>query len=471
MPLENVLGDLALNETLVATNTKLDQVIAELSQKLEPGGTVALSNETLAAIEIITASISNLPNDFPDANVLAKLEAIRTLLAGQLSVNVGLTNAELRAAAIAIIAETLPLPTGAATDAKLDSILAKIITSPATEAKQDTANTALATIALIDFVKEATIQSIIKQEDEPHTSGDKGIMLLGLRSDSDAATASNGDYTTFKFDEEGRAKISSKPASYPDVTGSITAIQATIATPVAGGTVIGDVSRASNVMMFCTGTFAGINVSFEGSLESTGENWFGIQAVRSNANTIETATGNLSAMPVYAWELSVNALSRVRVRCTARTSGTQNWIFKLGTYATEPIPAAQVTSTQPVSGTVTANQGTVATPTASNINSAATTNATIVKASAGSVYNIAISNVSASPRYVKLYNKATAVTVGTDVPVLTIVVPAGALVQNNFGILGHRFTVGICLAITGGAADNDTTVIGINEVKILTSYI
>lgn len=318
---------------------------------------------------------------------------------------------------------------------------------------------------------DATIQQIIKQEDEAHVSGDKGIMMLGLRSDSDIATASDGDYTVFKLDEKGRLKVSSNPASYPDVTGSITAIQATIATPVAGGTVIGDVSRASNVMMFCTGTFAGINVSFEGSLEATGENWFGVQAVRSNANTIETATGALSAMPVYAWELSVNALARVRVRATSRTSGTQNWLFKLGTYATEPIPAAQVTATQAVSGTVTANQGTLATPTASNINSAATTNAAFIKNAAGTVYNILASNTNASPRYVKFYNKASAPTVGTDVPIITITVPANGTIHADMGTLGHRFATGIAIAITAGAADSDTAAIGANEVKVLTSYI
>jgi len=325
--------------------------------------------------------------------------------------------------------------------------------------------------ALGGLVLDATLLSIIKQEDAAHVSGDKGIMLLAVRTDSDAPTAEDGDYSMLKMDEQGRLKVSSKPASFADVTGNITTIQATIGTPVAGGTVIADCSRASNVMVFCTGTFAGVNCTFEGSLQDTGENWFGVQAVRSNANTIETTTGVLGAMPAYAWEMSVNALKRVRVRATARTSGTQSWRFTLGTYATEPIPASQVSATQPISGSVTANQGTVATPTASNINSAATTNANIVKASAGSVYNIAISNVSASPRYVKLYNKATAVTVGTDVPVLTIPIPAGALVQNNFGILGHRFTVGISLAITAGSADSDTAAIGVNEVKILTSYI
>lgn len=206
-----------------------------------------------------------------------------------------------------------------------------------------------------------TIASAIKSEDSASSNGDNGLVMLAQRHDTDASVASaNGDYVTLKMDEEGRLKVSSKPASYPDITGDITAIQATISTPVVGGTVSGDVSRASNVMAFCTGTFAGVNCTFEGSLESTGDaNWFGIQAVRSNANTIETATGALSAQPAYGWEMSVNALKRVRVRATARTSGTQSWRFVQGTYATEPIPASQVSATQPVSGTVSLGAATV----------------------------------------------------------------------------------------------------------------
>lgn len=335
----------------------------------------------------------------------------------------------------AISAAALPLPTGAATEATL-----------------------------------TTLAGLVKAEDSAAVSGDAGIAILALRQSSDAvSTSADGDYANLKTDEEGRLKVSSKPASYADITGDITAIQATIGTPVAGGTVAGDVSRASNVMAFCAGTFAGVNVSFEGSLEATGDtNWFGIQAVRTNANTIETATGALSAQPVYAWEMSVNALARVRVRATARTSGTQSWRFKLGTYATEPIPAIQVSATQPVSGTVTITHPT---PTASNVNSAASTNATVVKASAGTVYNVTASNVNASPRYLKLYNKATAPTVGTDVPLITIAIPATSTVAVNFGVTGHRFATGVGLAITAGAADSDTAAVGANEVKVLTAYI
>ena len=203
------------------------------------------------------------------------------------------------------------------------------------------------------------LNATVGNHNAPFVDGTPGQVILGKRRDSDTTLVADGDLNTFNLDEEGRLKVASKPASYPDITGDITAIQATIGTPVAGGTVAGDVSRASNVMAFCTGTFAGMNVTFEGSLEAAGDsNWFGIQAVRSNANTIETATGALSAAPAYAWEMSVNALKRVRVRCTARTSGTQSWRFVQGTYATEPIPAAQVSATQPVSGTVTAGAGT-----------------------------------------------------------------------------------------------------------------
>lgn len=202
----------------------------------------------------------------------------------------------------------------------------------------------------------ATIAGAVRAEDSAHSSGHTGIPALAMRQAADTtSTDTDGDYTLLKIDEEGRLKVSTKPASYPDITGSITAVQATIGTPVAGGTVEGDVSRASNIMAFCSGTFSTINCTFEGSIEATGDtNWFAIQAVRSNANTIETTTGNLSAQPAYAWEMSVNALKRVRVRATARTSGTQNWRFVQGAYATEPIPAAQISGTQPVSGSVTA---------------------------------------------------------------------------------------------------------------------
>ena len=278
------------------------------------------------------------------------------------------------------------------------------------------------------------------------------------------ANNDNGVSQALGVDVEGRLKVSSKPANYPEIIGDITGVQASISTPVAGGTVEGDVSRASNVMAFCTGTFSGVNVTFEGSLETSGDtNWFGLQAVRSNANTVETATGALSAQPVYGWELSVNALKRIRVRCTARTSGTQSWRFVQGTYATEPIPASQATTNQPVTATPV-------TPTAASTVTTASTNAAVVKSTAGSLFNVSASNPTATPAFVKLYNKATSPTVGTDIPVITVPIPANSAVSFDLGSLGARFSSGIGRAVTGaiGATDTTSAVVGVQD---LISYV
>lgn len=318
------------------------------------------------------------------------------------------------------------------------------------------------------YVSSATPMPVVfgaeYDEDTVAANGDKGIFILGIRRDSDTSTAADGDYTALKMDESGRLKVASQPGNYPPITGSIAAVAATV---------FADCQRYSNLMIHCSGTFAGINCTFEGSLDSTNGTdgaWFAVQAARSNANTPELTTGVLGAAPAYAWELSVNGLKYFRVRCTARTSGTQNWVFLPGTYATEPIPVAQVTATQPVSGTVTATLSAPAAPTASIVNSAATTNGTVVKASAGTLYSITASNTGAAVAFLKLHNSAT-VTAGSTAVAMTIPIPAGAVVTIPFGSQGMRYGTGICLSITNLAADTDTTAIAAGQVKVNTAFI
>lgn len=307
-------------------------------------------------------------------------------------------------------------------------------------------------------------------EDTPHVTGAMGNLMLAIRSDSDSPTADNGDYTILKMDEEGRLKVASKPASYPATVGNVTS---------ATSTVVVNTERFSNLMIHCAGTFAGVNCTFEGSLNSTNGtdgNWFAVQAIRSSANTIETTTGVLAAAPAYAWELSVNALRYFRIRATAWTSGTQVWTLIPGTYATEPIPGAQISGTQPVSGTVTATvtAGTVnpvvpATP--YFLNSAATTNGALILTGTSNVSSFYATNEGATAAYIKLYNKATAPTVGTDVPEMTIPVPAAAsgvpgVATIPIGFHGFRFALGLGIAITRNAVHTDTTAIGAGEVKV-----
>jgi hypothetical protein len=86
MTLQNALGDLALDASVTAIGTTLDSILTELGSKLDGGGTVALDATTLAALETVSASVTNWPGDFPDAEVLAKLETIRLLLAAGIAI-------------------------------------------------------------------------------------------------------------------------------------------------------------------------------------------------------------------------------------------------------------------------------------------------------------------------------------------------------------------------------------------------
>ena len=94
------------------------------------------------------------------------------------------------------------------------------------------------------------------------------------------------------------------------------------------------------------------------------------------------------------------------------------------------------------------------------------------KASAGQVYGWYITNTNAAARYVKIYNKATAPAVGTDTPIMTLVIPgnatgAGTNVAFNPGI---AFATGIGYGITTGIADNDTGAPAANEVVVNLFY-
>lgn len=102
----------------------------------------------------------------------------------------------------------------------------------------------------------------------------------------------------------------------------------------------------------------------------------------------------------------------------------------------------------------------------------ATTNLVSVKAADGRIFAISASNTGAVTRYLKLYNKASAPVLASDVPVLVIPIGAGAVVNLPMGDLGRRFTTGIAIAVVTGATDTDATVVSsVSEVKINIDYI
>lgn len=105
--------------------------------------------------------------------------------------------------------------------------------------------------------------------------------------------------------------------------------------------------------------------------------------------------------------------------------------------------------------------------------SLASTNANVVKASKGNLSSIIAIGLTSDVRYLKFYNKATAPTVGTDVPALTIPIPAntqgaGLAISLKDSV---EFDLGIGIAITSGSADNDTGAIGAGDVIVNLIYV
>jgi hypothetical protein len=105
------------------------------------------------------------------------------------------------------------------------------------------------------------------------------------------------------------------------------------------------------------------------------------------------------------------------------------------------------------------------------LNSAATTNGALIITGTSGVQAVYATNTGASDAFVKLYNKATAPTVGTDVPEMIIPVPAAVsgrpgVVEISPGYSGYRFSLGLGIAVTGAATDADTTAVAASQVKV-----
>ena len=149
-----------------------------------------------------------------------------------------------------------------------------------------------------------------------------------------------------------------------------------------------------------------------------------------------------------------------------------------GTTAPAPVAVVSTVSTA-VTGTVTATvtAGTVnpvvpATPFI--LNSAATTNAALILTGTSGLQAFYATNTGATAAFVKLYNKATAPVLATDIPAMILPVPAAVagvpgVATLPIGFSGFRFALGLGIAITGAVADTDTTAVAAGQVKVMIS--
>jgi hypothetical protein len=249
-----------------------------------------------------------------------------------------------------------------------------------------------------------------KAEDAAHSTGDTGVFVLAVRSDTAAQTAdTNGDYCGLICDSSGRLHVN-----------------------------VGNTVTVGSHAVTNAGTFA---VQVDGSALAALQ--LIDDPVFSDDAAFTAGTSKVYAMGFFADDTSTDSVDEGDVGIARMTLDRCIRI----------VPTAQTSGGHTISRTI----------------SAASTNATSVKGSAGQVYGWYLSNTNTSARYLKLYNKATAPTVGTDTPVLTICIPGsgGANVEFTHGI---AFGTGIALALTTGAADSDTGAVAANEIIVNLFY-
>lgn len=259
-----------------------------------------------------------------------------------------------------------------------------------------------------------------------------------------------------------------------DATGAITTqnlVPAGIAT--AGGAVeIGLQNQdASTAVIQVVGTYTGI-LSIQAT--ANGINWITLGGVGTLVNILTLVqSATIASATQGIFKLDVSGYLRIRVTALAAVTGTANIVISaaqgsalvgINTPLVLGAGAAAV-------GSVTVSADTPAVPSILAATSTASTNATSLKGTIGTMYGLIITNYSASPKFVKFYSKATAPTVGTDIPLETLEVAANSSRPIDCGFLGWRFTLGIGYAITGLQADTDTTAVAAGDVKLHGSYI
>jgi hypothetical protein len=206
-----------------------------------------------------------------------------------------------------------------------------------------------------------------------------------------------------------------------------------------------------------TGTWVG-TITFQVSLDGT--NWVSLACLNSASVSgvfaVSTTTNTIFAASLAGYQF-------FRLRFTAYTSGTASAIAEFNREGySQSLPATAPTNT------VVASTTTAATV-LYTVNSAATTNAASIKASGANLYGLSVMNASATTKYVRLFNLATAPTVGTSVPIMVVAVPATSSKEIEY-VPAVRFGTGLAVAITGGAAATDSTAVAAGDVQLLVSY-
>jgi hypothetical protein len=209
-------------------------------------------------------------------------------------------------------------------------------------------------------------------------------------------------------------------------------------------------------------TIASDNTAFSVNATLSAETTKVIGTVRNlgNAGGITDFAGQNAAQPASSWLIGAEFNTSPTTLTTGNASPLQlDSSGKLLVNCTGCSAGSTVGLVPQTSGGVTL----------SHVVAAASTNATSLKASAGQVYDACVNSNATYPVYFKLYNKASAPTVGTDVPVRIVQAQAGvpSCIKTEEG---YAFSTGIAWSLSKGITDADATAVLISDATVEISF-
>lgn len=231
-------------------------------------------------------------------------------------------------------------------------------------------------------------------------------------------------------------------------SGSLTAVNQAVTIPV---------YDLPTVSLQVSGTFVG-TVQFEGTLN--GGDWVTLLGQQVGASV---TTSTVTTVP-QVYMVPTFGCVQVRARCSAYTSGTIAVVMRASYGLTQVSGNTSIATGSQLIGDTGIQLRATATGAASKYQliSVASTNASLVKASAGRVAGWTLSNTSAAWRYVKFHNSSTTPTAGAGVD-WTIAIPPGSQVSCELPA-GVSMGVGIGFTVVTGSATADATAVAAGDV-------
>lgn len=319
--------------------------------------------------------------------------------------------------AVPVSAAALPLPAGAATATGVAAIVTALGTPMQASGGAVAATLNAETTKVIGVTRTVGNAGAVLDFAGQNAAAPANSLLVGAEFNTTPTTLTSGNASPLQLDSAGNLLVNIKTGASSGAVaqGSTTSGQS-------GGLVQGAVTTAAPT--YTTAQTSPV------SLDTTG-------GLRVTTGDLGSGTGGSKTPRVIIDSSQFSALGQTTSNASA--------------------PVVIASDQSPV-GTIAKPSATANGQTSSRVNSAASTNATNLKASAGQVGEVDVFNNAAYAVFLKFYNKASAPTVGTDTPVWTIPVAAGGGFSKSFP-RGKTFATGIAYAITKLQADTDTTAV------------